>query len=106
MSLTRRNLLAGMGAAAAANAASSLIPARAWAAHTEAYKLGPVLLNSNENPYGPFPSVLAIADPFVGFNRYPDHRSEDVRTRLAQISKVSSDRVVTGCGSKIGRAHV
>ena len=25
---------------------------------------GPILLNSNENAYGPFPSVLAMKNPF------------------------------------------
>jgi histidinol-phosphate aminotransferase len=60
---------------------------------------GPVLLNSNENAYGPFPSVLAMANPFQGVNRYPDHHSDVISERLAAHHKVDLNRVLTGCGS-------
>jgi histidinol-phosphate aminotransferase len=107
MTLTRRNLLAGMGAALPTLAAQGwgiqIFSRRALpfslAARDAETSTGPVLLNSNENPYGPFPSVLAMRDPFSGANRYPDHRSEAIRNLLASQAKVSDDRVVTGCGS-------
>jgi histidinol-phosphate aminotransferase len=60
---------------------------------------GPILLNSNENAYGPFPSVLAMAYPFQGVNRYPDHHSDVISERLAAQYNVELNRVVTGCGS-------
>ena len=71
----------------------------AWWPVPAADSAGPVLLNSNENAYGPFPSVLAMRDPFDGANRYPDHRSGAIAEKIAAINKVSTDRVVTGCGS-------
>jgi histidinol-phosphate aminotransferase len=57
------------------------------------------LLNSNENAYGPFPSVLALANPFQGLNRYPDHHSDVISERLAALHKVDVGCVLTGCGS-------
>ena len=60
---------------------------------------GPILLNSNENAYGPFPSVLALSNPFQELNRYPDHHADMVSERLAARHKVDVTRVLTGCGS-------
>src|SRR5260370_8308573 len=34
---------------------------------------GPILLNSNQNAYGPFASLRALPNPFRELNRYPDH---------------------------------
>src|SRR5215467_4080533 len=98
--LSRRNFFktAGWGAAVAATATfpSELL---SWAEPSRAPQPGgPILLNSNENAYGPFPSVVALANPFQGVNRYPDH-SEAISERLAAQYKVDVSRVVTGCGS-------
>ena len=99
--LTRRSFFkaAGLGAAAAASASFST-DLLSWA---EPPRLpqpgGPILLNSNENAYGPFPSVLAMANPFQDVNRYPDHHSDLLSERLAALHKVGTDQVVTGCGS-------
>jgi len=60
---------------------------------------GPILLNSNENAYGPFASVLALPNPFRELNRYPDHHVDMVTERLAALHKVDVSQVVTGCGS-------
>jgi histidinol-phosphate aminotransferase len=100
--LTRRNFFktAGMGAAAVAASASFPAELLAWAEPSRAPQPGgPILLNSNENAYGPFPSVLALPNPFQGMNRYPDHHSDLVSERLAALHKVAVDQVVTGCGS-------
>src|SRR5260370_14533744 len=99
--LSRRTFFktAGMGAAVAASASlpTSLL---SWAEPSRAPEPGgPVLLNSNENAYGPFPSVLALANPFQGVNRYPDHHSDVISERLAAQNKVEVVRVLTGCGS-------
>ncbi|HEY6351218.1 MAG TPA: histidinol-phosphate transaminase [Candidatus Angelobacter sp.] len=99
--LTRRGFFkaAGLGAAVAASASfpKELL---AW---SEPSRLpqpgGPILLNSNENAYGPFPSVLALGNPFQDANRYPDHHSDLLSERLAALHKVGIEQVVTGCGS-------
>jgi histidinol-phosphate aminotransferase len=99
--LTRRNFFkaAGLGAAVAA---SSSFPTGllSWAEPPRNPQAGgPILLNSNENAYGPFPSVLAMGNPFQDVNRYPDHHSDLITERLAALQKVSTDQIVTGCGS-------
>ena len=99
--ISRRSLFktAAFGAAAAA---ASTFPADVltWAEPPrESQPGGPVLLNSNENAYGPFPSVLALPNPFKDANRYPDASADQLRDRLAKLHKVSTDQVVLGCGS-------
>src|SRR5260370_1882218 len=99
--LSRRTFFkaAGIGAAAAA-AASLRKDLLAWAEPPRVPQPGgPILLNSNENAYGPFASVLAIGNPFLDANRYPDHHSDRIAERLAALSKVSPECVVAGCGS-------
>lgn len=99
--LTRRNFFKTAGMGAATLAASATIPELlAWAEPVRAPQAGgPVLLNSNENAYGPFPSVLAMANPFQGVNRYPDHHSDVLSEKLAAFNKVNPGQIVTGCGS-------
>src|SRR5215471_6400504 len=99
--LSRRSFFktAGWGAAVAASASfpSELL---SWAEPSRAPQPGgPILLNSNENAYGPFPSVLSLANPFHDVNRYPDHHSDMISERLAAQYKVDISRVLTGCGS-------
>src|SRR5258707_11284260 len=99
--LSRRTFFkaAGIGAAAAA---TSNFPKELllWAEPLRAPQPGgPVLLNSNENAYGPFASVLSMGNPFLDANRYPDHHSDRIGERLAALSKVSPECVVAGCGS-------
>ncbi|HEU4415075.1 MAG TPA: aminotransferase class I/II-fold pyridoxal phosphate-dependent enzyme, partial [Candidatus Angelobacter sp.] len=60
---------------------------------------GPILLNSNENAYGPFPSVLAMKNPFLDANRYPDRGAEALISRLAAVHKVKEDHILLGAGS-------
>lgn len=99
--LTRRSFFkaAGLGAAVAASASfpKELL---AWSEPPRVPQPGgPILLNSNENAYGPFPSVLALGNPFQDVNRYPDHHSDLLSERLAALHKVGTEQVVTGCGS-------
>jgi histidinol-phosphate aminotransferase len=61
---------------------------------------GPILLNSNENPYGPSPKALAAlvaANPVA--NRYPDDAENTMRAAIAKQHGVALDQVVLGCGS-------
>ena len=61
---------------------------------------GPILLNGNENPYGPLPSVkAAMAGTLETANRYPDFRYEELIGALAKLHKVKPAQVHVGCGS-------
>lgn len=69
-------------------------PASAPAGVT-AYKL-----SSNENPYGPLPSVLAaIEDAATTVNRYPDMAVSALTERLAKALDVPAECLATGTGS-------
>jgi histidinol-phosphate aminotransferase len=99
--LSRRTFFktAGLGAAVAA---SSSFPTEllSWAEPPRTPEPGgPILLNANENAYGPFPSVLAMGNPFQEVNRYPNHPGQVLTEKLAARHKVDVSRVVTGCGS-------
>ncbi len=100
--LTRRSFFkaAGMGAAVATASTSFPTELLGW---TEPLRSpqpgGPILLNANENAYGPLASVLAMSNPFQEVNRYPDHQSDILSERIAALHKVGTDQVVTGCGS-------
>ncbi|HWZ41821.1 MAG TPA: aminotransferase class I/II-fold pyridoxal phosphate-dependent enzyme [Candidatus Saccharimonadales bacterium] len=99
--LTRRSFFktAGLGAAVAASANFST-ELLSWAEPARAPQPGgPILLNSNENAYGPFPSVLAMGNPFLEAHRYPDHRIDLLGEKLAALHKVSNHQLVAGCGS-------
>lgn len=69
-------------------------PATAPAGLT-AYKL-----SSNENPYGPLPSVLAaVSHAAATMNRYPDMAVVALRERIARELDVPFDCLATGTGS-------
>ena len=98
--LSRRNFFKTAGVGAAVAASTNLSELLSWAEPSRAPDpSGDILLNSNENAYGPFPSVKALGNLYDGFNRYPDHHSDVIKQRLAARYKVGEDRVVTGCGS-------
>jgi histidinol-phosphate aminotransferase len=60
-----------------------------------------VKLASNENPLGPSPRALAAAQRAMEEgHRYPDQRSLELRTALAQRFDVKLDNVITGAGSE------
>lgn len=57
-------------------------------------------LSSNENPFGPLPSVAGvIADAAAGINRYPDNGSAALTEAIAARFGVPAAHVVVGCGS-------
>jgi histidinol-phosphate aminotransferase len=99
--LSRRSFFktAGLSAAAAATAG---FPTELFARIEPQRTLqpgGPILLNSNENSYGPLPSVLGLPNPFQDANRYPDRSYDKLIERLAAMHKVKSDQVLLGAGS-------
>ena len=60
----------------------------------------PILLYSNENPYGPSPKVAeAIRSAASSSNRYPRLRYRELTERIAAFHMVATDRVLLGCGS-------
>jgi len=60
----------------------------------------PLLLNFNENPYGPTPKALeALAACGHAAARYPDAAHNAVRDALAELHGVKPENVVLGCGS-------
>jgi histidinol-phosphate aminotransferase len=57
-------------------------------------------LSSNENPYGPLPSVLkAIDEAATTINRYPDMAVTALTQRLAEALEVPAECLATGTGS-------
>ncbi|HEY2943763.1 MAG TPA: aminotransferase class I/II-fold pyridoxal phosphate-dependent enzyme, partial [Vicinamibacteria bacterium] len=59
-----------------------------------------VLINSNENPYGPAASALdAMTKSESVAARYPDAAEARLTEVIARLHGVAADRVVLGCGS-------
>ncbi len=57
-------------------------------------------MSSNENPYPPLPSVIAVAaDELNSMNRYPDPSVYALKERLAEELGVAEDELVVGNGS-------
>lgn len=100
--LSRRSFFKTAGFGAAAVAATATLPTElfSWAEPQRASQPGgPILLNSNENAYGPLPSVLAMKNPFQDANRYPDRGYDKLIERIATMHNVKADHVTLGCGS-------
>lgn len=103
MHASRRVFLRSLGASAAvgltpikslAAAAISFEPGR-----TEDPK-GPILLNSNENAYGPLPkSVSALQSALGQANRYPFAFYGELAEEIAGLHRVQPKQIVLGCGS-------
>jgi histidinol-phosphate aminotransferase len=66
-----------------------------------------IKLNTNENPYGPSPKVLAALQAEVGDNLrlYPDPNSDKLKRAIADFHSVSVDQVFVGNGSDEVLAH-
>jgi histidinol dehydrogenase len=60
----------------------------------------PIILDANENPYGPSPQArLALANASRQTNRYPDMAQRQVRAALARANGIASEQVIVGNGS-------
>ena len=101
MAISRRGFLGTISGGAAAVAASRLPVDFAWAEPPRVKTPGgPILLNSNENPYGAFPSVhQALTDAQAICNRYPWHEGEKLTALLAARHWVKPQQIVLGNGS-------
>jgi histidinol-phosphate aminotransferase len=108
--VTRRTFARAVGAALGACALAPRLAPLAGAAPappsapstrlTPAAPAGAVRIDSNENPYGPFPKALKAMTPSDGAcSRYPDNLEDEVTAALAKLHGVSTENVILGCGS-------
>jgi len=109
MTLSRRNLMQVLGLGAAASA----LPRWSFAASAAApvsgnpggpvggsQPSGPILLNSNENAYGPSEKVIAaLQNALPAANRYAHDEYENLAEQIASLHRVRRDQVLLGCGS-------
>ncbi len=97
--LSRRSFAGTLGLAAGAAVLESPLSLIAKAARSPRPG-GAILLNANENPYGPSPKALEAFAKSAGVaNRYPDALEDQMRSAIAMHHGVSPDQVVLGCGS-------
>jgi histidinol-phosphate aminotransferase len=106
MSLSRRKLLGRLGAAAIAGTGINALAGSARAAQSMDMPMpahregGLILLNRNENAYGPSEQVvLAMQKSLARANRFPRNGPEDLAARIAAFHKLKSEQIVVGCGS-------
>jgi len=98
--ISRRTFAGTLGFAVGATLLDTKLARTAAAAARGSETIGPILLNSNENPYGPSPKALEAllaANPLT--NRYPDDAEDAMRAAIAKHHGVSPEQVVLGCGS-------
>jgi len=61
---------------------------------------GPILMNSNENPYGPSPMARqAMAQALAWSNRYPDDKIVDLKKEIANFWGVGKEHISMGAGA-------
>ena len=103
MHASRRVFLRGLGVGAAVG----LTPIASWATVAASFEpartensQGPILLNSNENAYGPLPkSVNALQNALGQANRYPFAFYGELAEEIAALHRVQPNQIVLGCGS-------
>jgi histidinol-phosphate aminotransferase len=105
MMKSRRDFLRSFTVGAAAGAAAGWqlnnIPA-AYAVEPDRTRQGDgfILLNSNENAYGPSPRVAsAISSATRMANRYAFRKNDEVTERIARLHQVKPEQVLFACGS-------
>ena len=113
--LTRRGFARLLGAGAGAALLAPQIAARGWeerlalraTGRLVPAKLLPkdptglILLNSNENPYGPSPAALeAMVEAHSVAMRYPNYWADQLQEKLAEFREVEPEMVVVTCGSQ------
>src|SRR5208282_4038124 len=98
--VSRRQFAAGLGAAFALATARAPFAFRGMQHNRPPRPAGMVLLNSNENPYGPSPkAAAAITDSEAVAMRYPDEAYEVLEKDLMRLHGVDAGHVILGCGS-------
>jgi histidinol-phosphate aminotransferase len=104
MALSRRTFLQRLTAGAGSAALLQIPLAEKLFASPEPQRSpivsGAILLNSNENAYGPLPSAMkAMQTSLLKGNRYPFGRYEPLADSVAKHHGVSASQVVMGAGS-------
>jgi histidinol-phosphate aminotransferase len=105
MPITRRNLFHGLAAAGTVIAASprslgALVPSEAQPRHATPSAAGPILLNRNENAYGPSEKVQDVIRKATSYSgRYARGEYDVLRNKLADVHKVKLEQIVLGSGS-------
>jgi histidinol-phosphate aminotransferase len=104
MTISRRTLLHGVGRAAAARLAIPSLRefslADLSAPSHASQPGGPILLNKNENAFGPSEKVMTAMREGLGLaNRFPDSESDALISKIANLHRVKPDQVILGGGS-------
>jgi histidinol-phosphate aminotransferase len=98
--LSRRAFAGTLGLAAGAALVDSPLGRAAEAAARRPRPSDALMLNSNENPYGPSPKALEALGHVGAFaSRYPDALEDEARAALAKHHGVAPEQIVLGCGS-------
>jgi histidinol-phosphate aminotransferase len=96
--ITRRHWLQQLALASAGIGIAPELKAAPGARFPET--TGPILLNSNENAFGPSPrAVQAMAEAAARSNRYPDDYLPDFRKKLSGHWGVAPENLVMGGGA-------
>jgi len=101
MSISRRSFVQSLGLGVAA----TVVPARFEAFEPQRERVpgsnSTILLNSNENAYGPSEKVMqAMQDALSSANRYVSRqRHDELVHAIAELHSVAPDRVLPGSGS-------
>jgi histidinol-phosphate aminotransferase len=97
---SRRTFTGALGAGLGATLMGPRFLGSAALARPRASTGGSILLDSNENPYGPSPEALAaMTRSQARAARYPDALEREVSEALARDHKVAPEQIVLGCGS-------
>lgn len=97
MALSRRSFLQTAALAATAAAVDLPFP---HLLEARMDRKGFIILNANENAYGPSPRVIeAMRDALPFANRYPDSQRDDFLSAVAQLHHVSYKQLIIGHGS-------
>ena len=103
MGFSRRSFFRNLGIGAAVGAVTRMPLSNAWTAFADATanKLGnPILLNKNENAYGPSEKVRKVINAGLNqANRYPDLEYDGLVERIAAFHRIQPEQVILGCGS-------
>jgi hypothetical protein len=104
MSVTRRNFFRNVATGAAITAGLPLLADLAFSEPVPASRAselsGPIILNRNENAYGPSQKVIASMQDSLRFaNRYSDPVVSALHEKIAHSHSIKPQQLVLGCGS-------
>lgn len=102
MAVSRRGFLRTLAAGSVASSVGpwSSFAATGFQARKERDRKGFLLLDSNENAYGPSASVKEAIQAALGsVNRYPFREYDDLIADVARLHRVDAERLLLGCGS-------